>query len=84
MDTKSIEARVIGVVQEVLKSDRSNITIASRIKDDLGADSLDQVSLIMALEDQLKVSISDSEAAAIITVGDAVKFIEQKAKVQTV
>ena len=82
MDTKSIEDRVAVVVQEVLRSDRSSITIQSRIKEDFGADSLDQVSLIMALEDQLHVTISDAEAATLITVGDVVKFVGQKAEVQ--
>ena len=78
MNSQSVEERVVSVVHEVLKSDPAQITPQSRIKDDLGADSLDQVSLIMALEDQLKVTISDQEAAALVTVGDVINFIESR------
>ena len=47
--------------------------------DDLGADSLDTVELVMAFEEEFGSEISDSEAEKILTVGDAVKFIESKA-----
>jgi acyl carrier protein len=78
MTTATIEQRVIAVIVEVLRVDPAKITQSSRIKEDLGADSLDQVSLIMALEDAFKGSISDTEAAGLLTVGDAVTFIERK------
>jgi acyl carrier protein len=82
MENSTVEQRVVAVVHEVLRSDPAKITPQSRIKDDLGADSLDQVSLIMALEDQLKITITDEEASALLTVGDAVKFIETKLTAQ--
>ena len=55
-----------------------NITEDSNIIDDLGADSLDTVELVMALEEEFGFEISDSEAEKIITVGDAIKFIENQ------
>lgn len=82
METETVEDRVVSVVQEVLKSDRKSIKLESRIKEDLGADSLDQVSLIMALEDQLKITISDPEAAGLVTVGDAIEFVRGKTGVR--
>jgi acyl carrier protein len=82
MSSATVEKRVISVVKEVLRVDLSKIMPLSRIKEDLGADSLDQVSLIMALEEEFKGSISDEEAKELITVGDAVKFIQKKGELQ--
>jgi len=79
MSLESIEQRVFGVVREVLRVAPEKIMLSSNIKDDLGADSLDQVSLIMALEEEFKGAISDDEAKALMTVGDITKFIEKKA-----
>ena len=84
MTTVTIEQRVAAVIKEILRVDTAKIIPTSRIKEDLGADSLDQVSLIMALEDEFKGAITDDEAKGLLTVGDAVKFIEQKGMLQTV
>ena len=84
MATGTIEQRVISVVKEVLHVDPAKIMPSSRIREELGADSLDQVSLIMSLEDEFKDSITEDEAAGLVTVGDAINFIEKKAKLQTV
>ena len=84
MTTVTIEQRVAAVIKEILRVDTAKIIPTSRIKEDLGADSLDQVSLIMALEDEFKGAISDDEAKGLLTVGDAVKYIEQKGMLQTV
>lgn len=78
MTTATVEERVASVVKEVLRVDAAKIVPASRIKEDLGADSLDQVSLIMALEEEFKGPISEEEATLLVTIGDAVKFIEKK------
>ena len=59
--------------------DMSKITDNAKFIDDLGADSLDTVELVMAFEEEFGSEISDSEAEKILTVGDAVKFIEGKA-----
>ena len=58
--------------------DKESITEASSITDDLGADSLDVVDLVMALEDEFSVEIPEDEVENIKTVGDIVKFIEDK------
>ena len=59
--------------------DEAKVTEDSSFIDDLGADSLDTVELVMAFEEEFGSEISDSEAEKILTVGDAVKFIEGKA-----
>ena len=70
---KKIIAEHLGI------DDMSKITDDAKFIDDLGADSLDTVELVMAFEEEFGSEISDSEAEKILTVGDAVKFIESKA-----
>ena len=70
---KKIIAEHLGI------DDMSKITDEAKFIDDLGADSLDTVELVMAFEEEFGSEISDSEAEKILTVGDAVKFIEGKA-----
>lgn len=77
MPISTIEERVINVVQEVLKVDRSKLQMNSKFKEELGADSLDQVSLIMALESEFKGSISDEDAAKMLTIGDTISYIQK-------
>ena len=74
-----IEDRVKKIVVEHLGVEESKIQSDSKFIDDLGADSLDTVELVMAFEEEFGSEISDSEAEKILTVGDAVKFIESKA-----
>ena len=71
--------RVKKIVVEHLSVEESTITDTSSFIDDLGADSLDTVELVMAFEEEFGSEISDSEAEKILTVGDAIKFIESKA-----
>ena len=68
---KSIIAEQLGVKQEEVIPDASFI-------DDLGADSLDTVELVMALEEEFGTEIPDEDAEKITTVGDAIKYIEEK------
>ena len=70
--------RVKKVIAEKLSVDEDRITPDSRFVDDLGADSLDMVELTMALEDEFGISISDETAQGIVTVQDAVEFIENE------
>ena len=69
---------VKAVIAEELEVEESQITMESQIVDDLGADSLDVVELIMRLEEKFDVEIPDEDAEKIQSVGDAVKFIDQK------
>jgi len=70
---KEILVDVLGVKAEDIKAE-------SRFIDDLGADSLDLVELIMALEDKFDIEISDEDAEKIITVKDALGYIEDHSK----
>ena len=74
----SIEERVRKIVVEQLGVKEEEVTLEASFVDDLGADSLDTVELVMALEDEFGLDIPDEEADKIKTVGDAVKYIESK------
>ena len=69
--------RVKKIVVEHLSVEASSITSSSSFIDDLGADSLDTVELVMAFEEEFGIEIPDDAAETIQTVGDAVKFIEE-------
>ena len=77
--SKDINAKVKKIVAEHLGVDENKVTDEASFIDDLGADSLDTVELVMAFEEEFGSEISDSEAEKILTVGDAIKFIESKA-----
>ena len=72
-------SKVKKIVADHLGIDEAKVTEESSFIDDLGADSLDTVELVMAFEEEFGSEISDSEAEKILTVGDAIKFIESKA-----
>ena len=72
-------SKVRKIVADHLGIDEAKVTDESSFIDDLGADSLDTVELVMAFEEEFGAEISDSDAEKILTVGDAVKFIENKA-----
>ena len=74
----SIEERVRKIVCEQLGVSDDEVNNDSSIVDDLGADSLDTVELVMALEEAFDIEIPDEAAEGIATVGDAVKFIKEK------
>ena len=69
--------RVKKIIVEQLGVDEEEVTQEASITDDLGADSLDQVELVMAFETEFNIDIPDEEAEKIKTVGDAVSRIEQ-------
>ena len=71
--------KVKELISEQLDVKADDITEASNIQDDLGADSLDVVDLVMALEDEFDVEIPEDQVENIKTVGDIVKFIEDNA-----
>jgi len=76
--TKDVANKVKKMVVDHLGVEESKVTDEASFIDDLGADSLDTVELVMAFEEEFGSEISDSEAEKILTVGDAIKFIENK------
>ena len=67
------------IIVDHLGVDASKVTDEASFIDDLGADSLDTVELVMAFEEEFGAEISDSEAEKILTVGDAIRFVESHA-----
>jgi acyl carrier protein len=70
--------RVTKIIVDRLGVDENQVTLEASFKDDLGADSLDVVELVMELEDEFDMEISDDDAEKIATVGDAVNYINGK------
>lgn len=77
MTEQEIEAKVIEIVSQQMGHDKAKITRTSSFVDDLNADSLDQVELVMELEEAFETDIPDEAAEKIKTVGDAIDFIKQ-------
>ena len=73
-----VREKVKKIIVDHLGVDEAKVVDEASFIDDLGADSLDTVELVMAFEEEFGSEISDSEAEKILTVGDAVKFIESK------
>ncbi|UCD57325.1 MAG: acyl carrier protein [Candidatus Hydrogenedentota bacterium] len=70
------EGRIKEIIAEKLEIDVGQVTDSAKFIDDLGADSLDVVELIMTLEDEFEIEISDEEAEKIVTVRNAIDFIK--------
>ena len=70
--------KIAKVLAEQLGIDQGKITLNSKIVEDLGADSLDVVELLVSLEEEYNVKVSDEEASGIHTVGDIVALIDEK------
>lgn len=75
-----IQTRIIKVIADHLKLNPQDIKIDANFTDDLGADSLDQVEMVMAFEEEFGIEIPDNIAEKIIKVSDAIKYIEEKTK----
>jgi len=75
----AVEDRIKAIIAEQLGVKPEEVTPQASFIDDLGADSLDTVELIMALEEEFNVEIPDEDAEKMGTVGDAIKYIENKA-----
>ena len=78
MSQEAILEKVRSIVSEQLSVDSGEVKPESNFQNDLGADSLDTVELVMALEEAFDIEIPDEAAEGIATVGDAVKYIEEK------
>ncbi|GMU36985.1 MAG: acyl carrier protein [Phycisphaerae bacterium] len=77
MSREEILQKVIQIVSDQMGVDKGEITAETSFVDDLNADSLDTVELVMELEDEFDTSIPDEEAEKIKTVGDAVAYVEK-------
>ena len=76
----AIEEKVRAIIVDKLGVEESEVTPEASFNNDLGADSLDTVELIMEFEKEFSIAIPDEEAEKIATVGDAVSYIESNAK----
>jgi len=75
-----IASRVKAIIVDKLGVDESEVTAEASFTNDLGADSLDTVELIMEFEKEYNIGIPDDQAESISTVGEAIKYIEENAK----
>jgi acyl carrier protein len=75
VDVKEVEQRVIDIISEQMGTDKSEISRETSFINDLNADSLDTVELVMEFEDEFDMSIPDEEAEKIQTVGAAIDYI---------
>ncbi|PIP11573.1 MAG: acyl carrier protein [bacterium (Candidatus Stahlbacteria) CG08_land_8_20_14_0_20_40_26] len=76
----AVREDIKGIIMEKLGVDEKQITDEASFTDDLGADSLDTVELIMALEEKFEIEIPNEEAEKLVTFGKAVEYIENKTK----
>ncbi len=75
----SVEEKVKELIVEQLGVEPSQVTERAKFVDDLGADSLDTVELVMALEEEFSIEIPDEDAEKIVAVGDAIGYISEHA-----
>jgi acyl carrier protein len=83
VDVKAIEDKVIDIISEQMGVDKSEVSRETSFINDLNADSLDTVELVMEFEDEFDMSIPDEEAEKIQTVGAAIDFIVKVAQSKT-
>jgi len=78
MDMSQLEDKVKNIIAEELGVEREKLTESASFMEDLGADSLDTVELVMAFEKEFDIDIPDEEAEKLRTVGDALKYLHEK------
>jgi acyl carrier protein len=78
MTTEKVEQRVKKIIVENLDVEADEVTNEASFVDDLGADSLDTVELVMAFEEEFGIEIPDEDAEKILTVGKAIDYIKEK------
>ena len=83
MGSSNVRDRVIEIVCEQMGASKEKVTEATSFINDLGADSLDTVELVMEFEDEFDLNIPDEDAEKIQTVGDAIKYIEAHAQAKS-
>ena len=77
MGTEEVFDKVKGIIVEQLGVSETSVTMEASFIDDLGADSLDIVELVMALEEEFDIEIPDADAEKVSTVGDVVEYIKE-------
>ncbi len=77
MSSEEVFEKVKGILVDQLQVSESSVTLEASFIDDLGADSLDLVELIMALEEEFDIEIPDSDAEKVATVNDVVEYIKE-------
>ena len=77
MNSEDIFEKVKGIIVEQLGVTDTSVTMEASFIDDLGADSLDIVELVMAIEEEFDIEIPDSDAEKVVTVGDVVDYIKE-------
>ena len=80
MAEKSIEQKVKDIIIEQLGVNADQVVSEAKFIEDLGADSLDTVELIMALEEEFSIEVPDEEAEKLVSVGDVTRYIEENSK----
>ena len=80
MSDKPIEQRVKDIIVEQLGVKPEQVVPAAKFIEDLGADSLDTVELVMALEEEFGIEVPDEQAEKLQSVGDVIKYVEENAK----
>jgi acyl carrier protein len=80
MSDKPIEQRVKDIIVEQLGVKPDQVVPAAKFIEDLGADSLDTVELVMALEEEFGIEVPDEQAEKLQSVGDVIKYVEENAK----
>ena len=80
MSSEEVLEKVKGIIVEQLGVTESSVTMEASFIDDLGADSLDIVELVMALEEEFDIEIPDSDAEKVVTVEDVVEYIKENVK----
>ncbi|NBS83315.1 MAG: acyl carrier protein [Verrucomicrobia bacterium] len=78
MSEKTVDQKVKDIIVEQLSVNAEQVTPEAKFIEDLGADSLDIVELVMAFEEEFGIEVPDGDAEKLLTVGDVVKYIEDK------
>ena len=78
MERIALEQKVAAILVEQLGMMPEDVTLDAKLIDDLGADSLDTIELVIAFEEAFEIEIEEAEAEKLVTVGDVVNFLEEK------
>ncbi len=80
MSSEEVFEKIKRIIVDLLQVSEDTVTMESHFIDDLGADSLDLVELIMGIEEEFNIEIPDGDAEKVVTVGDVVEYIKENVK----